>query len=181
PARPPRALVKRAPSWVPRGLLRGQVRGTRVVDQLLDAYLRRWATRRGDDRLLCRATLLELLARLLASGEETKASGAPDLAHEIKIRLDRGLAGAVALPALLADLGRSYEHLCRVFTACYGMPPLRYLTTIRLERSRELLAAPGASVAAVARSLGYGDPAYFSRLFRAEVGSSPRRFRSGRV
>jgi AraC-like DNA-binding protein len=179
PERPDPALVKQAPAWAPSGVLHGQVRLTRAVDDLLDTFFRRWNTRRVDERLACRGTMLELLVRLLGDTEATQAPATHDLAHAVKDRLDRNLADPRALPELLADLDRSYEHCCRVFAATYGVPPLRYLTTARIEQAKHLLRQPRAEVAAVARSVGYADAAYFSRVFRDQVGISPRRFRGG--
>jgi AraC-like DNA-binding protein len=180
PERPDPALVRRAPSWVPLGLAHGQVRLRRAVDDLAETFFRRWSTRRIDERLACRGTLLELLVRLLGDADQAHAPAAPDLAHAVKSRLDQHLADPRALPELLADLDRSYEHCCRVFAATYGVPPLRYLTAARIEQAKHLLAQSDATVAAVARTVGYGDAAYFSRLFREQVGVSPRGFRAPR-
>lgn len=59
-----------------------------------------------------------------------------------------------------------------------GCGPKDYLLGIRLGRAKELLAATELSVAAVARRVGYDDPAYFSRLFTRRVGTAPVRFRA---
>ncbi|KIZ18308.1 helix-turn-helix domain-containing protein [Streptomyces natalensis] len=58
-----------------------------------------------------------------------------------------------------------------------GCSPKDYLLGIRLGRAKELLAATDLPVAAVARRVGYDDPAYFSRLFTRRVGTAPVRFR----
>ncbi|MFI9200883.1 helix-turn-helix domain-containing protein [Streptomyces sp. NPDC053048] len=58
-----------------------------------------------------------------------------------------------------------------------GCSPKDYLLGIRLGRAKELLAATELPVAAVARRVGYDDPAYFSRLFTRRVGTAPIRFR----
>ncbi|QKW05927.1 helix-turn-helix transcriptional regulator [Streptomyces sp. NA04227] len=58
-----------------------------------------------------------------------------------------------------------------------GCSPKDYLLGIRLGRAKELLAATDLPVAAVARRVGYDDPAYFSRLFTRRVGMAPVRFR----
>ncbi|MFJ8075995.1 helix-turn-helix domain-containing protein [Streptomyces sp. NPDC096176] len=58
-----------------------------------------------------------------------------------------------------------------------GCTPKDYLLGIRLGRAKELLAATELPVAAVARRVGYDDPAYFSRLFTRRVGLAPIRFR----
>ncbi|MEU4211536.1 AraC family transcriptional regulator [Streptomyces sp. NPDC026206] len=59
-----------------------------------------------------------------------------------------------------------------------GCSPKDYLLGIRLGRAKELLAATELPVAAVARRVGYDDPAYFSRLFTRRVGTAPIRFRA---
>ncbi|MFC5723067.1 helix-turn-helix domain-containing protein [Streptomyces gamaensis] len=58
-----------------------------------------------------------------------------------------------------------------------GCSPKDYLLGIRLHRAKELLTATELPVAAVARRVGYDDPAYFSRLFTRRVGTAPVRFR----
>ncbi|MBP2402317.1 Arabinose operon regulatory protein [Streptomyces netropsis] len=58
-----------------------------------------------------------------------------------------------------------------------GCSPKDYLLAIRLGRAKELLAATELPVSAVARRVGYDDPAYFSRLFTRRVGTAPVRFR----
>ncbi len=177
PERPEPSLVRRAPRWAPTGVVHGPVRLRRAVDDLIDTFFRRWSTRRIDERLACRGTMLELLVRLLGDADATLAPATHDLAHAVKDRLDRNLSDPRALPDLLVDLDRSYEHCCRVFTATYGVPPLRYLTTARIEQAKHLLSQPHADVTAIARTVGYADAAYFSRVFKEQVGISPRRFR----
>jgi AraC-like DNA-binding protein len=177
PERPDPALVRRPPPWVPGGVIQGTVRQRAVVEDLIDTFFRRWATRASGERLAARATLLELLVRLLGDDGAAPASSAPELAQAIKSRIDRHLCENRALPDLLGGLERSYEHCCRVFAATYGVPPLRYLTAARIEQAKHLLAQPLATVAAVARAIGYQDAAYFSRVFRAHAGCSPLAYR----
>ncbi|GHF66329.1 AraC family transcriptional regulator [Streptomyces mashuensis] len=62
-----------------------------------------------------------------------------------------------------------------------GCGPKDYLLGIRLGRAKELLAATDLPVAAVARRVGYTDPAYFSRLFTRRVGTAPVRYRQRRL
>ncbi|MEV4435345.1 AraC family transcriptional regulator [Streptomyces sp. NPDC049585] len=59
-----------------------------------------------------------------------------------------------------------------------GCSPKDYLLGIRIGRAKELLTATELPVAAVARRVGYTDPAYFSRLFTRRIGTPPVRFRA---
>ncbi len=48
----------------------------------------------------------------------------------------------------------------------------------RLDRARELLHRTRLTIAEIAREVGFRDPAYFSRIFKACTdGSGPRQFR----
>ncbi|MBV7668107.1 AraC family transcriptional regulator [Streptomyces halstedii] len=115
--------------------------------------------------------------------------------HELLVSLRRSRAdvapdGDPVLGALARDAFRPLtvaEHAARhgmtpaaLRTAVRrgaGVGPKEYLLNIRLGRAKELLAATDLPVAAVARGVGYDDPAYFSRLFARRVGTAPVRFR----
>lgn len=73
--------------------------------------------------------------------------------------------------------GVSYSYYKRIFIARYGVPPSRYILSLKMNRARALLLSTPYSVGQIAALLGYEDPAYFSRQFRAETGSSPLQFR----
>ena len=49
----------------------------------------------------------------------------------------------------------------------------RYSLIISYTKARQLLTETGLSVAAVAQSVGYDDPLYFSRLYRRKTGRAP--------
>lgn len=63
------------------------------------------------------------------------------------------------------------------FTALMGTPPIRYLTTLRLQAARERLEESRASVGELAYQVGYGSEEAFSRAFKRAFGVSPARWR----
>lgn len=73
--------------------------------------------------------------------------------------------------AALANVSRT--TLARRFTELVGEPPLAYLTDLRMTRAADLLRQPGATVASVARRVGYADAFSFSAAFKRERGTSP--------
>jgi len=81
----------------------------------------------------------------------------------------------VAKLARVAALSRA--PFARRFTAEVGMPPLRYLASLRLGRAARLLATTDAKLAQVAGEVGYANEFALSRAFRRVVGVPPRSFR----
>jgi transcriptional regulator GlxA family with amidase domain len=64
------------------------------------------------------------------------------------------------------------------FRSLVGEPPIRYLTELRLTRAARLLRTSDATVADVARTVGYGSEEALSRAFKSRYGEAPSVFRS---
>lgn len=65
------------------------------------------------------------------------------------------------------------------FTEIVGQPPLKYLAVWRLDIAADALRGGNSKLSEVARSVGYGSDAAFSRAFRGRFGISPGSFRKG--
>lgn len=89
----------------------------------------------------------------------------------------RAMHDAPGTPWTLATLAReaavSRTTLATRFTSLVGTPPLTYLTEWRMTLAADLLAGTTATVAAVARQLGYADAFGFSSAFKRHHGVSP--------
>ncbi|WP_204061319.1 AraC family transcriptional regulator [Microbispora corallina] len=83
--------------------------------------------------------------------------------------------------ALAAAAGVSRAAFAARFTGLVGEPPLTYLTGWRMTLAADLLRDTDATVAAVARQVGYGDPFAFSVAFKRSRGVSPSAWRSSSV
>ncbi|MGZ0153593.1 helix-turn-helix domain-containing protein [Kribbella sp. WER1] len=84
----------------------------------------------------------------------------------------KGYAGA---------LGLTVDQLREAVRRTTGSTPHELVLATRLSSAKVLLAEEDLPVAAVAKRVGYDDPAYFTRLFTSRVGMSPRAFRTGTV
>ncbi|WP_306192924.1 MULTISPECIES: AraC family transcriptional regulator [unclassified Streptomyces] len=86
-----------------------------------------------------------------------------------------------AHPWTVADLaartGVSRAALGRRFTDLVGEPPMAYLTGWRLALAADLLREPDATIASVARRVGYGSPFALSAAFKRVRGLSPQQHR----
>ena len=58
-----------------------------------------------------------------------------------------------------------------------GLTPHEVVLRTRLARAQHLLTSSELSITQIATQVGYDDPAYFSRFFRARTGMAPQDFR----
>ena len=81
----------------------------------------------------------------------------------------------------LADVARhvwmSPSYLSSVFSAEMGMSFTMYVQSVRIAKSKELLAGTHQTVAEIAAETGFSDQSYFTKVFTKAVGVSPTQFR----
>ena len=85
----------------------------------------------------------------------------------------------MTLESTASSLGISPNRLSRLFSEETGTGFSDYLIEYRIDKAKELLMIPGASIKHVSISCGYPDPNYFSRLFKKVTGLTPSTFSSG--
>ena len=78
----------------------------------------------------------------------------------------------------LAELiGVTPQHFCRLFREALGMRPTDYLLSRRLEEAARLIRETDLPLYEIAAKCGFGDPSYFSTVFRKHEGISPAAYR----
>lgn len=80
----------------------------------------------------------------------------------------------------MSNLPVNIDYLRRQFKQSVGLTPQGYLTQLRMESAKHLLADAGGSnleISDVAYRVGYYDPLYFSRVFRKYTGIAPSKWK----
>jgi AraC-like DNA-binding protein len=131
----------------------------RLLDLLVVAVLRAWFTSTGGD----------------APGW-FRAHTDPVVGPALRL-LQEDPARPWTNATLAAAVGCSRSTLARRFTALVGEPPMSFLTARRLALAADLLLEPDATIAAVARRVGYANPFALSTAFKRVRGHSPREHR----
>lgn len=75
-------------------------------------------------------------------------------------------------------LSISPTHLSRLTRAANGSSALRMIEARLMREARRNLAYTNLSISSIAYTLGFADPAYFSRVFTRDAGISPKAFRA---
>lgn len=83
----------------------------------------------------------------------------------------------LSLPEVAGEAHLSPSHFCTIFSQETGKTFKEYLTEIRIQRARELLRTTSLKSFEIAEQIGYGDPHYFSYVFRKHTGQSPTEYR----
>lgn len=94
-------------------------------------------------------------------------------------RMEQTLEQAPSVPALAAEVQLSTSRFAHLFRVATGVPPGRYLQTLRMQRARVLLERTFLSVKEVMTRVGFRDPSHFTRDFRRYHGVPPSAIRGG--
>jgi two-component system response regulator YesN len=88
-------------------------------------------------------------------------------------------------PIGLADIARasymSVSRLAHIFKEQMGITLIDYLTSVRIERAKQLLLATAQNCTEICFQVGYNNQSYFTRTFKRLVGMTPRQFRAGNL
>jgi len=72
----------------------------------------------------------------------------------------------------------SVWRLSHIFKSEMGVPPIKYLRLLRMERAKTLLETSFLSVKEIAHQVGVNDESHFVRDFKATYGASPTAYRT---
>ncbi|MCI8639168.1 MAG: AraC family transcriptional regulator [Coprococcus sp.] len=76
-----------------------------------------------------------------------------------------------------ASRGMSVSWFIRNFKMYAGSTPMQYIVSIRMTNAQALLETTTYTVSEIGQIVGYGNPLYFSRIFRKQKGFSPSEYR----
>ena len=106
----------------------------------------------------------------------------PDSTQIIRTRQMLDYIGAhftehVSLEEIAAAACISRRECQRCFQQIIGMSPKQYVTSLRLQKAKTLLADTSLSLPEIKEACGFEDQSYFTKLFRLETGLPPGQWR----
>ena len=100
-----------------------------------------------------------------------------ELVNEIQLYIENHYHEDLSLEQIAHEFYTNSTTLSRLFKQFSGDTPINYLINYRLEKAKNLLLSDTSlSIKDVAKSVGYEDSLYFSKLFKKRFGESPTFF-----
>ncbi len=82
------------------------------------------------------------------------------------------------LGKMAQSVNLSAAYFCYLFKSITGVPPAKYLKSLRMQQSTVLLATTFLSVKEIVRHVGLADDSHFVRDFKRRYGVTPSEYRN---
>lgn len=85
----------------------------------------------------------------------------------------------ISLNTVASRVNISPSYFSSIFSQEMGVTFVEYLTSVRMERAKELLMCSNMKTSEIGYEVGYKDSHYFGYLFKKTVGCTPKEYRAG--
>lgn len=131
---------------------------------------------------ICQAYMEILLIRLMRSISLSSTTAHQPVTGNrqcatVKRYIDANFKEELTLEHLANEANMNKFYLSHTFKKEYGISPINYMISKRIEESKYLLAETDLSLSQIAQLLGFSSLSYFSQVFHRTQSISPKEFR----
>ncbi len=141
---------------------------------LRDSYYRLRTT--SPEHIRAAAHILQACAGYIWYSDCLVESG-DDMAFRIEQYITRNISNKLTSDMLCNQLCISRAMLYQTARESFGMGIARYIKEKRINLAAQLLLATDYKISSIAEMTGIGDYNYFTKLFKAEMGMTPKEYR----
>ena len=169
--------------WLPKYWHIKKVTDQIHIDELIKQAIAEDYSTFENHKILCACRIQEALieiARCFATAErERTAGGFPESYYKVqKIQewLNASYAADISGERLEEEFDGNFDYMNRIFKRVTGQTIFQYLTAVRMEHAKRLIAQTTMHTGVIGQEVGYPDEYYFSKVFKRNVGMSPRAY-----
>jgi len=116
----------------------------------------------------------KLSDKLNEADEQQLAKG---IVRDIQMYIRNHYQEPISLASLAEQFYLHPNYLSRLFKEKTGKNFIDYITEIRMDKVKEMLADPNGKISDISQAVGYENPRYFSKVFKHTTGFTPREYR----
>lgn len=140
---------------------------------IFDAFPKQDALRERELSALLERLLITTSRSLVKDGEKSST-----LTNALRY-VGANYSAEIRIAELAAIEHLSVSRFNYLFKEQMGMPPTKYILTLRMSSAKELLVSTDLPVKQIGIMCGYDDPHFFSKTFKNFYGISPAEYRKG--
>ena len=120
--------------------------------------------------------IADLINELIYEIRSNNDNPGQSLVKPVKKYLSEHFSEELNLQSVADLFNVSFGHLSKCFKKVEGISFSEYLMNLRIEEAKKLLKKDYINISEVAEKVGYADPGYFSKVFKKQVGMTPKQY-----
>lgn len=151
---------------------------TDKIIEVLQEIIRHFQQYLKDDELQRLSFIFKLLHHLSVEASSRKLSTITPVnwIQKSKQYMDTHYTEDITVRDVAKYIGVHRSHFTKEFVNEFGITPVQYLLSLKMNRAKEMLSEKSFSITEIAYSLGYSDLYSFSRAFKNFFGVSPTKY-----
>ncbi len=154
------------------------ISATDEMDLLVEKLLPEHRLAKKGYKLLESSILINMLCLAARGNEEnTDYTTTKQKIEKILLKMESNITNNFTIKDYADELFLSVDRFSHLFTETVGVPPHRYMLSLKMTRAKQLLMQTEHSISEISKFIGFQDPLYFSRIFKKHCGVTPMQYR----
>lgn len=120
----------------------------------------------------------EFLRNLINQIESIKINKVGKLVQDIEGYIETNYMKELSLQEIAKAMNFSTFYFSKLFKQYFNKNFREYIIDIRLEKAKEMIRNTELTIKEIGINIGYGDPNYFTKIFRKKIGITPSEYRN---
>ena len=154
-------------------------KGIDILENSFEKIYNFWKIGDFSDKIYCKSIIYKIYSEIIKSCylkyiSKKQKEQIEFIAGYIAENIDNS---NLSVESLSRMCGISTVHFRRIFSSIYHTSPIKFITSLKVKKAKELLADENIKISVVAEKCGFQNHYYFSKVFKSETNMTPLSFR----